>query len=304
MSAGAMNTPKILLLSGIGPRHHLDEMSIPVVADLPVGNNLQDHEAILLFSRINKPVSITPNVKSSLWTTIQHKIFGSGPLSIAGTDGSAFVYIDDKKRGKTYPDFQMAFVSLLISLDHLNFKNEIKKEYEDGNENVDGFTLALINTHLKSRGTLRLLSKDPFDYSVLNPRYFQEQQDVDDFVAAIRIWEKYIETPTMKALGTEVSHMKKSFCLQHKLRSDAYWECMLRHLAITGYHLSCTCKMGAHDDSTAVLDPTLRVKGIKGLRVVDASAFPKVTVGNTNTPAVMLAEKAADMIRGIDSEFT
>ncbi|XP_045196226.2 L-sorbose 1-dehydrogenase-like [Mercenaria mercenaria] len=301
LSAGAINTPKILLLSGIGPRHHLDEMSIPVVADLPVGNNLQDHGAIFLFTRINKPISITPSVRNSLWTTLQHKIFGSGPLSIAGTDGSAFVHIDDKNRSKTYPDFQMSFISLLFSFDYLNFKDEIKKEYEAGNENADGFTLALINTHPKSRGTLRLRSKDPFDHPVLDPHYFQEQQDVDDFVSAIRIWEKYIETPTMKALGAEISHMKKSFCLQHEFRSDAYWECMLRHLALPGYHLSCTCKTGSHDDSTAVLDPTLRVKGMKGLRVVDASAFPKITVGNTNTPTVMLAEKATDMIRGIDS---
>ncbi|XP_053402715.1 glucose dehydrogenase [FAD, quinone]-like [Mercenaria mercenaria] len=301
LSAGSVNTPQLLMLSGIGPKEHLEEMNIPAVADLPVGDNLQDHQAYALYSKINRSIGLTPTLMTSFWTFIEYQLFGSGPLTTSGIEGSAFINTDNTRQGKTYPDLQTSIFSAIFNLSLLNLNKNIKKDYEAWGENVDGFSFVIINTHPKSRGTVRLRSNDPFDHPILDPRYLQEQTDVDDLIAGIRVWEKYIETPTMKGLGCNVDDMRKSFCLQHEFRSDAYWECMIRCLAVTGYHICCTCKMGALDDPTAVLDPSLRVKGIKGLRVVDLSAFPNVTVGNTNTPTVMLAEKAADLIRGMDS---
>ncbi|XP_053397531.1 L-sorbose 1-dehydrogenase-like [Mercenaria mercenaria] len=301
VSAGSINSPQLLMLSGIGPKEHLQEMNIPVVADLPVGDNLQDHQIYALLSKINKSIGLTPSLLTNFWTFMQYQIFGTGPLTSPGTEAAAFINTNDTRQCNTYPDLQIAMFSVIFNLSHLYLKNEIKEEYKAWGENVDGISFSVINTHPKSRGTLRLRSNDPFDYPVLDPRYLQEQKDVDDLIAGIRIWEKFIETPTMKELGCSADGMRKSYCMQHKFRSDAYWECMIRHLAVTSYHICCTCKMGALDDPTAVLDPSLRVKGIKGLRVVDLSAFPNVTVGNTNAPTVMLAEKAADMIRGIDS---
>ena len=148
---------------------------------------------------------------------------------------------------------------------------------------------------------IKLKSKDPFDYPSINPQYLSDPGDVNELIGSIRIWEKLMQTPTMKSLGVTLEEAKISFCSQHEFRTDAYWECFLRHVATTAFHPCCTVKMGAEDDPTAVLDPQLRVKGIKGLRLVDTSVFPNVTVGNTQAPTIMVAEKIADIIRGINS---
>ena len=144
-------------------------------------------------------------------------------------------------------------------------------------------------------------STDPFDYPIIDSQYLTDQRDIKDFIATLRIWERFIETPTMQGLGAKIEHAKISFCSQHEVRSDAFWECVVRHLAVTEYHHCWTCKMGGKADPTAVVDPQLRVIGIKGLRVVDASVLQNVTTGNTNAPIIMVAEKASDMIRGANS---
>lgn len=301
LSAGAINSPQILMLSGIGPEKHLHDMGIPVKADLPVGQNLQDHEMVLMFTKINSSIGITENVRESLWTRIKYSIFGKGPLSTSSLDGNGFFYADPSKRGKWSADIQFIFLSINPDTNFYNFRDDVAKELMAKHPNEDGFMTAVITTHPKSTGTITLSSRDPFDYPLLDPQYLADQSDIQNFISAIRIWEKFIETPTMQGLGAKVDRMKLSFCSHHKFRSDAYWECVTRHLAVTVYHHSGTCKMGDNNDKTAVVDPDLRVKGIKGLRVVDASIFPNVTSGNTNAPVVMVAEKISDVIREIDS---
>ena len=301
LSAGAINSPQILMLSGIGPEKHLHDMGIPVKADLPVGQNLQDHEMVLMFTKINSSIGITENVRESLWTRIKYSIFGKGPLSTSSLDGNGFFYADPSKRGKGSADIQFIFLSINPDTNFYNFRDDVAKELMAKHPNEDGFMTAVITTHPKSTGTITLSSRDPFDYPLLDPQYLADQSDIQNFISAIRIWEKFIETPTMQGLGAKVDRMKLSFCSHHRFRSDAYWECVTRHLAVTVYHHSGTCKMGDENDKTAVVDPDLRVKGIKGLRVVDASIFPNVTSGNTNAPVVMVAEKISDVIRGIDS---
>jgi choline dehydrogenase len=301
LSAGAINSPQILMLSGVGPKEHLESMKIPVLVDLPVGNNMHDHQMVFLFSKITKPISLSDDLLNSFWTRLRYNLFGTGPLTIAGSDGSAFFYNDQSKRGKSYADVQAIIFSKFIDGNFFNIKDSIAKEYLAEHGNIEGFNFIVSVTHPKSRGTLRLKSSDPFDYPLLDPQYLTDKRDVEDFIGGIRLWERFMQTKTMKELGVDMNQMKLSFCSQHKFRSDDYWECIVRHLALTVYHHSCTCKMGADEDETAVVDSKLRVKGIKGLRVVDASVFPAVTSGNTNAPVIMVAEKAADMIRGIDS---
>lgn len=301
LSAGAINSPQLLMLSGIGPKDHLQSLNIPVIADLPVGNNMHDHQMAFMFTKINRSISLSNNLLGSFLTRFKYNVFGTGPLTIAGSDGSAFYYNDKSKRGKSNADVQVIIFSKYIDINYFNFKDDVAKEYLAKDGNVEGFNFIVSVTHPKSRGTLRLRSSDPFDYPVLDPQYLTDKKDIEDFIGGIRLWERFLQTNTMKELGADINGMKMSFCSQHKFRSNDYWECFVRHLATTVYHHSCTCKMGADDDTTAVVDPKLKVKGITGLRVVDASVFPSVTSGNTNAPTIMVAEKAADMILGIDS---
>ena len=121
------------------------------------------------------------------------------------------------------------------------------------------------------------------------------------FSGVFECGKKIIETPSMQKIGATVKDMRLPFCSNHTFQSDEYWECMIRQVATTVYHPSGSCKMGSANDETAVVDPELKVRGIKGLRVVDASIMPNVTSGNTNAPVIMIAEKAADMIQGVDS---
>ena len=301
LASGAINSPQILMLSGIGPKDHLTEMGIDIVADLPVGQNLQDHQNIFIPSRINSSLSITDNVKNSLWTKLKFSLFGKGPLTVSGSDGSAFLYLDESNRGKRSVELQIVFFSAYLHDNFLNLKNELVDEYYGKHGNIEGFTTILVSTRPKFRGELKLKSKDPFDYPSLNPRYLSNPEDVTELIGGLRIWEKLMQTRTMKSLAVDLDEAKISFCSQYEFRTDAYWECFIRHLATTSYHPCCTVKMGADQDPTVVLDPQLRVKGIKGLRVVDTSVFPNVTVGNTQAPTIMIAEKIADVIRGIDS---
>ena len=304
LSAGAISSPQILMLSGVGPKAHLESLGIKVKADLPVGQNLQDHLMTLMFTKIDFPYGLNGNLLESWWTKFKYNIFGKGPMAKSSLDGSGFFYNDASRRGNSYPDIQFIFISAFSKDNFFNFKDEVVAEQLAKSSIDNGFTTVVSISHPKSKGVLTLKSTDPFDYPALDPKYLTDQRDINDFIAAFRIWERFIETSTMQSLGAKVEHAKISFCSKHEFRSDEFWECVARHLAVTVYHHCGTCKMGATNDPTTVVDPQGRVKGIKGLRVVDASIFPNVTAGNTNVPTIMAAEKISDAIRGIDSVKT
>ena len=301
LSAGAIKTPQLLMLSGVGPKHHLEELKIDVKADLPVGQNLQDHMMLIMSAKINKSISITEDTRQSWWTGMKYNLFGKGLLSAPGSEASAFFYLNESRKGYSNADIQMVFYSLILStnVNLFNFKDDVYKEYFAGKTNVNGFLTLLHPTRPKSTGTIKLRNRDPFEYPIINPMYLTDYQDIREYIEAIRIWERFLETPTIQGLGASVQSMKFSFCLHEKFRSDSYWECIIRHLALTASHPCGTARMGAESDPSSVVDPELRVKGIRGLRVVDASVFPNVTSGNTQAPVVMIAEKIADTIRGL-----
>ena len=301
LSAGAINSPQILMLSGIGQADHLAEFGIEMVADLPVGQNLQDHQFVFMNTKINASIGITDDLKNSIWSKLKYHLFGKGPLTLSAGDGSAFLYLDKSNRGKRSVELQIVFFSSLVDDNKFNFKQELVDEYMSFDDNSHGVATVLVSTRPRFRGELKLKSKDPFDYPSMNPKYLSNLEDIKDLISGIKIWEKIMKTPTFQSMGVKMEDTKISFCSNHPFRSDAYWECFIRHMATTSYHPCCTVKMGSVSNPSAVVDPQLRVKGIKNLRVVDTSIFPNVTVGNTQAPTVMVAEKAADMIRGIDS---
>ncbi|KAL3868340.1 hypothetical protein ACJMK2_041157 [Sinanodonta woodiana] len=295
LSAGAIGSPQILMLSGIGPKSHLDELGIPVIADLPVGENLQDHLMLGIPTGVNITGSFTENAVSSWWTYVQYFLFGTGYLSSSFLEVVAHVQTERGKEFKSAPDIQLFFLSGVPNIDIIELREDIRNEMRSKlpEEGLSWFVGLL---HPKSKGTIRLRSRNPFDPPIIDPNYLAEEDDVKTFIRGFRVMEKYLATKTMQKIGVTLDLLNFKPCGGHEFLSDVFVECLIRHKAITIYHPTSTCKMGSPNDPSTVVDPQLRVKGIGKLRVVDASVMPDITSGNINAPIIMIAEKAADII--------
>ncbi|XP_069137636.1 glucose dehydrogenase [FAD, quinone]-like [Argopecten irradians] len=306
LSAGAVNSPQILMLSGIGPNKHLDELGIPVVADLPVGENLQDHIMVHLAYNVNVSGVVTFSDLTSTLTALQYEYFRTGPLSATMLEAMAFVYNDLNKKKDTgkNSDIQLTTYSVhsitpsMREAIDFNYREDVAEKIFTAREDVRSITIWAVLLHPKSRGTIRLTSTDPFDYPEIDPHFLQHPDDVKMAIQMVRFVEKLVDTETLRSIGMNVNEMSPLYqlCNQHEFRSDVFWECYIRYFLLNFCHASSTCRMGAVDDKTAVVDPQLRVKGIYGLRVVDASVMRNLPSGNTHAPVTMIAEKAADLI--------
>ncbi len=306
VSAGAVGTPKILMLSGIGPAEHLNSLSIPVVADLPVGDNLQDHISLggMVF-QIDKPYSIVSNETVNLPSILKYFTRGQGPVtSIGACDGLAFVSTKYAPVDKDWPDIEFHFISGSPVSDGTM---GIRRSTNIREATWNTYYQPLLNTHSwqiwptlmrpESIGTIRLASTDPMALPVIDPRYFTVQRDLDVLVEGVKIVMALSTTTAFQNMGTRFYAKPFPGCEAFDINTDAYWACFIRHYSQTLHHPSGTCKMGPDSDAAAVVDPRLRVRGVDHLRVVDASVMPMIISGNTNAPTIMIAEKAADMIK-------
>ncbi|XP_071113299.1 glucose dehydrogenase [FAD, quinone]-like [Haliotis cracherodii] len=297
LSAGAIGSPQLLLLSGIGPKKHLEEMKIPVHASLPVGDSLQDHMFVTMVSKIQKPISLTTKKLESTLTSIEYRALKSGLLtSSGGLEAMAFV---KTKSDEPSPDIQLqcVCVSMDESLARLfNIDQKIVAHF-NWTSVEEGFTILPALLRPKSMGTIRLRSTNPFEHPIIEPNYLSHPDDVKTLVRGVRMVQKLHQTNAFKEIGARLEDTPFPTCTTMKYDTDEYWECYIRALATTIYHPTTTCKMGKPSDPTTVVDPQLRVKGIAGLRVADASIMPALVSGNTNAPCIMIGEKAADIIK-------
>ena len=301
LSAGVINSPQILMLSGIGPKLHLQQKGIKVLADLPVGDNLHDHVSLMLLSYVNEGLTVTEEMIEGFIGQNSYKYFKTGPWAHPGTEGNAMLQFERSDKDVA-PDIQLLLRPKLESLSDnaINCNDSFCEEYLYKHGETPGITMLVNLLHPKSRGTVRLTSTDPYDLPTVNLQQLTVNDDMKGLIKGIRLWEQFTKTETMKKAGIDIEPTKVSFCLDNKYNTDAYWECFIRHFAFPAHNTVGTCKMGAADDKSAVVDPELRVRGIKGLRVIDASIFPAVTSAGTNIPTIMVAERVADLIRGIE----
>lgn len=277
VSAGALRSPQLLMLSGIGPKAELEQMGIRVRLDLPgVGKNLQDHLHTRVRCEVTQPVTFAPLPEEKKVSALrQYESTKTGPLCSNFLEAGAFV---KSKSDEEFPGLQLFFLMMLAP------------DYpEAGAPDRQGVTFTSYVNRPLSRGEVALASADPLDRPVINFNYLSDPDDMRCAVAGVH-WNLRIlyAKPFDDIRGEEIAPGAK-------LRTDADLERFVRRTASTTWHLAGTCKMGI--DEMAVVDPALRVRGIAGLRVVDASVMPTVVSGNTCAPTVMIAEKAADLIR-------
>ncbi|XP_063238458.1 glucose dehydrogenase [FAD, quinone]-like [Bacillus rossius redtenbacheri] len=306
LSAGTINTPQLLMLSGVGPAAHLREVGIPVVQDSPgVGQNLMDHIAAggVAFL-VDPPVSLVVDRVMNLNTALKYAYEGSGPLtSSVGIEVVAFVKTKYANASDDWPDMEFMMCASSTTSDAKQVRRAhglTQQFYDDVFGNITGrevFGIFPMILRPKSRGYLKLRSKDPMEYPLIYPNYLTHPDDVAVMREGVKTALAVGETTAMRRFGTRFHRAKLPNCRHLPDFTDEYWECFVRQYTLTIYHMSGSAKMGPAGDPRAVVDPELRVHGVQGLRVVDASIMPAITSGNINAPVIMIAEKGADMVK-------
>lgn len=283
LAGGAVNSPQLLLLSGIGPQEELARHGIALRHHLPgVGKNLQDHLDVLVVHKCAKAVSlgISPlNLLQHAWHVLNYILFRKGPLTSNAAEGGGFVKSSPEQ---PIPDLQFHFTPAHLD-DHGHTLSSAAYTMLG-----HGYALHVCDLRPKSRGDITLASADPAAAPLINPNYLSHPGDMATMVSGVKAARKVLAAKAFDPYrGAELFPGKE-------IRTDAQIEAFIRRKAGTIYHPVGTCKMGS--DAMAVVDERLRVHGLQGVRVVDASIMPTLIGGNTNAPTVVIAEKAAAMI--------
>jgi choline dehydrogenase len=272
-----VNSPHLLQISGVGPGAHLQSIGVETVHDLPgVGGNMSDHYVVRISHRVKNAVTINelarlPRVLPEIlkWTFL-----GNGALTFGAT--SAMVFCNSRE-GLASPDIQLLFAPC-------SFSGEAIGAFEK----LPGAGVAVCPARPESRGTIMAASGDPFRPPVIKPNYMSAENDSNVMLAGIKHTRRILESPAFAAFSDGETRPGQPIETPEDAKQYA------RETGTTIYHPVGTCRMG--EDPLAVVDSRLRVHGMSGLRVIDASVMPEVTTGNTNAPTIMIAEKGAAMI--------
>jgi choline dehydrogenase len=277
VSSGAYNSPQLLQLSGVGPAELLKQHGIDIVLDAPgVGNDLQDHLQVRLVTRCSQPVTLNDILNHPVRRVMagaRYAAFRKGPLTIAAGTSGAFFKTNPRL---ATPDIQIHF--LPFSTDRMGEKLH----------SFSAFSASVCQLRPESRGSLRIKSADPAVPPEIRINYLATETDRTAFIEGFKILRQILAAPALKPYAVD------EILPGSKVTSDEDILAFCRQTGSTVYHPTSTCRMG--NDPLAVVDQRLRVRGIKGLRVIDASVMPDLMSGNTNAPTIMIAEKASDMI--------
>ena len=277
LSAGAIGSPQILMLSGIGPAEQLKAHGIEIIADREgVGGNLQDHLQTRMVFKTSKPITLNDQLRNPIRKAamgVEYALTRRGPLSMGASQACAFV--------KSRPELEAPDIQFHVQPLSADKPGE-------GTHKFSAFTSSTCQLRPESRGHIELKSANPHDYPAIHPNYLATELDRWTTIEGIKISRKIMAASAMAPMIAE-EHLPGSH-----VQSDDELLAAARDISQTIYHPVGTCKMG--HDSAAVVDDQLRLHGVDALRVVDASIMPTITSGNTNAPTIMIAEKASDMI--------
>ncbi len=280
LSGGPINTPQLLKLSGVGPAAELRDLGIEVVKDLPgVGENLQDHLEFYFQVACKQPVTLYSSINPAAKALIGMRwlLFKNGLGATNHFESCGFIR---SRAGVAYPDIQYHFLPMAVAYDGSTLAQE------------HGFQAHVGPMRSKSRGWVRLASKDPLAKPRILFNYLGHADDIAEMRACVRLTREIFAQPAFDA------YRAREIQPGADVQSDDAIDAFVRAKVESAFHPSCSCKMGGSGDPMAVVDPETRVYGIAGLRIVDSSIMPSITTGNLNAPTIMLAEKAADHILG------
>lgn len=296
LSAGAIRSPQLLMLSGVGPAAHLRSKDIDVISNLPVGENLQDH-LCLLATPISLPLHLynPGDQRDIIYNYFMHR---TGPLGSVGIlNFHAFI---NTGRNSAYPNIQFHHIILNNLQEYLFVMNAIGYIDEVMMSNMTTPLLLIVPTLLnpKSFGKILLNSTNAEDKPLIYANFLSDpnSEDLETLLKGVKYLMEMFETQAMKEQKLDMMPFNVPNCINYPYKSDNYWRCIIRNLARTVFHYVGTCKMGPKEDK-GVVNSKLQVYGVKNLRVIDASIMPLVTSSNTNIPTTMIAEKGADLIK-------
>lgn len=305
LSAGSLNSPQLLMLSGIGPKEHLTELGIETIQDLKVGYNLQDHISMAgLVFLINDTVSVVESRYQRPQYFLDYIIHGNGPLTMPG--GAESVAFITSKFNQRYdqPDLELVMGPGSLVGDTggslrkmFSLREDIFNEVYGPYVGQDAFSVVPVLLQPRSKGRIKLRSKNPFHWPVFYANYYNDEHDIRIMVEGIKQAVEIGESRAFSRYNSRLLRRPLPACRHFSFGSDKYWACVARQFTTNLHHQVGTCKMGPPSDPDAVVDPQLRVRGVKGLRVVDASIMPVIPTGHTNAIIFMIGEKAADMIK-------
>ena len=280
LSAGSIGSPHILQMTGIGPKGVLKDAGIDVLHDLPgVGENLHDHLESVIQYETKLPVSLNRHMGplGKFLIGARWYFFKSGLGATNHFESTGFIRTH---AGLKWPNVQFHFLPAVVRYDG------------KGNSGPHGYQIHFGINKLRSRGWVRANSRNPLEKPTIVMNHFQDQRDIDDYRMAFRLTREIGMQPAFDI------YRKREIDPGENVKSDDEIDDWVRQNVETAYHPTCTCKIGADDDPMTVVDPKCRVIGIESLRIVDSSIFPTVPNGNTNGASIMVAEKAADIIKG------
>lgn len=306
LSAGAFESPKLLMLSGVGPTLDLETLKIKPIKDLPVGKTLYEHVGVL------GPIYIIENSTDDLInidsvanipSMIQWAL-GHGPLTSNGIEALLYMKTNySQESDPLYPDMEIMQSLTSLAFDKgpgtrrgLNLRDDIYKDIFVPIENNRTFQYVPLLLQPRTKGSLTLKSKNPFNRPYFNYTFFDEDDDVNALVEGIKEAIRITDTEPFKSLEPKLYTPKLPFCPDVEECTDEYWKCYVRHFTATLHHQIATTKMGPKSDKDAVVDERLRVHGFQNLRVADVGIIPKPPTGHTTAFSYVIGEKAAQMI--------
>ncbi|XP_055920826.1 glucose dehydrogenase [FAD, quinone]-like [Eupeodes corollae] len=306
LSAGAFNSPQLLMLSGIGPRDVLTSVGIPVIKELPVGTLLYDH-----MSFIGPIFTVNTTEQSLFFTDITPmdfvRFYDGDPYtklsSIGAVEALTFIKTPNSKEPDDLPDVELITIASSLAGDYgtgfkegANLRDDIYEKMFRPLERREHFSFLIMHFHPQSVGSLWLKNNNPEEPPIIDPKYFEVAEDVEFILEGVKEAIRITQTPAMQKIGATLHNIPTPGCEHIAFGSDDYWRCSIRTLSYTLHHQVATSKMGIYSDPTSVVNPQLKVHDIRKLRVVDTGIIPFPPTCHINAASFMIGEKAADMI--------